>query len=704
MKEVFALDIGTRAVIGLIMQKTEQGFNIIASSRTEHNQRAMYDGQVHDVDEVARAVLKVKQELEAKTGIKLKKVAVAAAGRAICTQTASARREEVFPIIWEKADVVSLEMEAVQNDLRKIGGEVDKGLLHCVGYSTTKQQLEDLAITSLIGQTGKKAEITVIATFLPRSVVNGLIAVLRRIDLEMETLTLEPIAAGQAAIPPDMRRLNLALVDIGAGTADIALTKEGSFFAYGMVPMAGDEVTETLCSHYLLEFREAEKIKKSLAIENKIEISNFFGEKLLLSTDEILEVIKPTVNTIAERLSQEIILLNGGTKPQAVILVGGGSLTPLLKETVAEKMEIPPSRVGIQVRERLASMLGEEEVLSGSDVITPIGIGMTALNNQGLHYYAVSVNGLNIPLFDLQPATVADTLLAAGIQPRSIVARPGAALVYELNGEMKILKGELGKPAEISVNGLPTDLDIITKAGDNINFVPGQAGADAQARIKDVYTVSCQQIIFNGKEEQIRPLILLDGQEVDEDEWLRDGCKLIIKEKNSLFALLRAKGYSLAELNKRVISINGRSQEIPPGLEVEINNQIINQDYIFKNNDRINLKERKIRLKDLDIAAEPMRFLVNGREFYLPPYEKKIFAQGKELSPDDLVVDNMDLRVEGFTRKPILSELFPYLNLEAKTIPGGRLQMSVNGKSADFTTELNPGDRIFVSWVKNAIS
>ncbi|NLM21366.1 MAG: ATPase [Peptococcaceae bacterium] len=703
MKEVFALDIGTRAVIGLIMQKTEQGFNIIASSRAEHTQRAMYDGQVHDVDEVARAALKVKQELEAKTGTKLKKVAVAAAGRAICTQTASARREEIFPIIWEKTDVVSLEMEAVQNALRKIDGELDRGLLHCVGYSTIKQQLEDLAITSLIGQTGKKAEITVIATFLPRSVVDGLIAVLRRIDLEMETLTLEPIAAGQAAIPLDMRRLNLALIDIGAGTADIALTKEGSFFAYGMVPMAGDEVTEALCSHYLLEFQEAEKIKKSLAVENKIEISNFFGEKVLLATDEILEVVKPTVNTIAERLSQEILLLNGGTKPQAVILVGGGSLTPLLRETVAEKMEMPPSRVGIQVRERLSSISGEE-VLSGSDVITPIGIGMTALNNQGLHYYTVSVNGLNIPLFDLQPATVADTLLAAGIQPRSIVARPGAALVYELNGEMKVLKGELGKPAEISVNGLPTDLDTITKAGDIITFVPGQPGKDARAKIKDVYTFSCQQIIFNGKEEQIRPLIFLDGQEVDEDEWLRDGCKLVIKENNSLFALLRAKGFSLSELNKRVISINGRKQEIPAGLEVEINGLIINQDYILKNNDKISLKERKIRLKDLDIEAEPMRFLVNGREFYLPPYEKKIFAQGKELSPDDLVVDNMELRIEGFTRKPILSELFPYLNLEAKTIPGGKLQMSVNGKSAGFTTELNPGDRILVSWVRNAIS
>jgi cell division protein FtsA len=259
MRNVFALDIGTRVVIGLLMSKSESGFEVIASARTEHAQRAMYDGQVHDVDEVARAVLRVKEEIEAKTGKKLKKVAVAAAGRALCTQTASAVREEAFPIAWEKPDVVSLEMEAVQNAMQKIGGAAAKSLLHCVGYSTIKQQLEDLPITSLVGQTGKKGEITVIATFLPRTVVDGLTAVLRRVGLTMESLTLEPIAAGQAAIPADMRRLNLALVDIGAGTADIALTKDGSFYAYGMVPMAGDEVTEAICSHYLLEFQEGER-------------------------------------------------------------------------------------------------------------------------------------------------------------------------------------------------------------------------------------------------------------------------------------------------------------------------------------------------------------------------------------------------------------------------------------------------------------
>jgi hypothetical protein len=99
-----------------------------------------------------------------------------------------------------------------------------------------------------------------------------------------------------------------------------------------------------------------------------------------------------------------------------------------------------------------------------------------------------------------------------------------------------------------------------------------------------------------------------------------------------------------------------------------------------------------------------MRFFLSmGRNSFLPPSEKKFFAKGKELSPEDLLETNMELRIVGFSRKPILSELFPYLNLEMKSMPGGRLQMSVNGKKAEFTTELNQGDRIFVSWVRNAI-
>src|SRR5690625_5489769 len=72
---------------------------------------------------------------------------------------------------------------------------------------------------------GDKATVEVIATFLPQVVVESLLASLERADLTMEALTLEPIAAIHVLIPDSMRRLNIALVDIGAGTSDVAITK-----------------------------------------------------------------------------------------------------------------------------------------------------------------------------------------------------------------------------------------------------------------------------------------------------------------------------------------------------------------------------------------------------------------------------------------------------------------------------------------------
>lgn len=94
-----------------------------------------------------------------------------------------------------------------------------------------------------------------------------------------------------------------------------------------------------------------------------------------------------------------------------------------------------------------------------------------------------------------------------------------------------------------------------------------------------------------------------------------------------------------------------------------------------------------------------MIFTVNGQEFLLPPQQERVISKGKILSPDEEVFDGMELIVEGFSRKPILSELFPYLNLTEQAIPGGRLEMLVNGKAAEFTTPLTQGDRIIIKWV-----
>ena len=99
---------------------------------------------------------------------------------------------------------------------------------------------------------------------------------------------MEPIAASSVVVLPGMRKLNIALVDIGAGTSDVAISRDGSIFAYGMVPMAGDEITEKICEIYLLEFTDGERVKRQLSTKDKVTVDNVLGKTLDVQTSEIL--------------------------------------------------------------------------------------------------------------------------------------------------------------------------------------------------------------------------------------------------------------------------------------------------------------------------------------------------------------------------------------------------------------------------------
>ncbi|WP_337444107.1 cell division protein FtsA [Bacillus coahuilensis] len=262
--KIFALDIGTRSVVGIILQELEGKYEVIDVLSIEHKERAMLDGQIHDVVAVSEVIQDVKMQLERKHG-SLKRVCVAAAGRALKTESASA----VLPIKGKpeltKEDVLHLELSAVQQAQSTAAEQAQESKSHhyyCVGYSVLYYRLDGEDIGNLIDQQGNEASVDIIATFLPRVVVESLISALKRADLEMEALTLEPIAAINVLIPPSMRRLNVALVDIGAGTSDIAITDAGTVIAYGMVPVAGDEITEALSDQFLLDFPLAEKDKK----------------------------------------------------------------------------------------------------------------------------------------------------------------------------------------------------------------------------------------------------------------------------------------------------------------------------------------------------------------------------------------------------------------------------------------------------------
>lgn len=536
--EVFALDIGTRTIVGMVVKKEGDSFRILAQEVMEHDSRVMYDGQIHDIEMVAKSVIKLKKSLEKQLGYKLKKAAVAAAGRAIYTVQATAEKETspYLEITWE--DIKALKADALSNAVKCLSTKKKNANFedyHCVGYSIVNWFLENDPIDNLLGQKGKSISVKIVAIFLPRVVVESLMTVLKRCNMELYSITLEPIAASDVVVLPSMRKLNIALVDIGAGTSDIAISKDGSIVAYGMVPFAGDELTDKICEIFLLDFDEGEKVKRQLSQSNLITVQDILGQTMKLSATEIVDAIKSTIQKLAAKIARKILELNG-KPPAAVICIGGGSLMPKVTEYIAYNLELPKQRVGIKGRESIAFIKGNDN-LSGPFYITPIGIAVNALSGTYLSFIQVYVNNKPVHILGQNHSTILDALLYTGYSSSQIFGKPGMAKTFTLNGKIKIIRGTMAKPGKVFIDGKKADFD--TKIWDKaiIDFTPAEDGKPGRARVKDFITKEYMtNITVNGRDLSIEPIVEVNGKKVDLNYEIPDDAKVVVSKRNMIFS------------------------------------------------------------------------------------------------------------------------------------------------------------------------
>ena len=521
-ERIFALDIGTRSVIGIVAEREADGqLKIIATDRLEHKTRAMLDGQIHDVPQVASIISTVRKMLEKKVG-RLHNAAVAAAGRALYTMTAEAEMDVNGIITAEQQRNLDFAgVQAAQAKLVSSHTVDDPTRYYCVGYSTIRYVLDDSDLRMLVGQRGQKAKAIVIATFLPRQVIDSMQSALHAAGLEMRALTLEPIAAINVLIPVTMRHLNLVLVDIGAGTSDVAITRNGAVVAYGMVPLAGDEITEAISQHFLLDFNVAERIKRQAAKGESVEFTDILGTPCQLTAEQVLEPVMPSIKKLAEAIVKQIIELNSDA-PQAVMLVGGGSLTPKLAEFVADALEMPANRVAVRHPDNVDGVEKLPDVLELPDAVTPLGILKIASINT-LHFFSVYVNGAEYSLFNFRELTVSDALLNAGLNMRKFNGRPGLGLMVTIGQEKKFFPGTLGTLAQITVDGEKADLDTPIHDGSHIKIVPGENGQTPEVRLGDIVSKEPDyRIYINGHEKFLTEYITVNGEEKDAGYLLQD--------------------------------------------------------------------------------------------------------------------------------------------------------------------------------------
>jgi cell division ATPase FtsA len=199
---IYSLDIGTRNVVGMIGKMEDEQFIVIDYEIQSHPERAMFDGQIHDINRVAKVVKSVTSILEKRNEIELKEVAIAAAGRALKTKDVTVEREIDYGKTINQNLIDNIEMEGIQKAQDILDEESNiRTRYYCVGYTSKVYYLDGALIKSPLDHRGTELKVDIIATFLPHIVVDSLYMVIDKANLEVINLTLEPIAAINVAIP-----------------------------------------------------------------------------------------------------------------------------------------------------------------------------------------------------------------------------------------------------------------------------------------------------------------------------------------------------------------------------------------------------------------------------------------------------------------------------------------------------------------------
>ncbi len=694
MNNVFGLDIGTRNVVGTVGYQTDdKEFVVTAQYVREHETRAMLDGQIHDIGRVAKTIKEVKDELEKQTGQPLEEVCIAAAGRVLKTVTTHVEYEYAQESVVTGEDVHTLDLlgiEKAQEALKEVNDTSYK--FYCVGYSTVKFFLNDEVFISLEGHKANKIGEDIIVTFLPEDVVDGLYAAVGQAGLSVANMTLEPIAAINVAIPENYRMLNIALVDVGAGTSDISITRDGSIIAYGMIPHAGDELTEVIVQHFLVDFNMAESIKLQSTTSDTVTYKDIMSIEHTIPAQDVWDVTAPVVDNIAQEVSTKIRELNGDKTVSACFVVGGGGKIHGFTEKLAD------------------------------------------------NFIMVRFNGERIKLYDNNRLTIVDAALQAGFPNDELFPKRGTPINFTVNGVARLVRGEAGDGAVVTMNGKPASINTPLEPNSEIVIEPSTAGEAAVYKISqlDEYNHSVITFIINGRRVSCPRFVQVNGELEPEDYSIRENdvietrnyytvrqiaqfMDLVIDTDQMIFVNNEEAGldtlvyenfsvewktdeYGVARIDNNTYNDTQESDTDEASVLAEQDANSTESDNTVARTSEQMMNQVLDELHD-DFAKEAEASAVPENELpknELPKNDIQEDIQEEDSSENTItvIVNGEPVELSGKDTY-IFVDIFTHISFDLQAGKGRAIATVINGRDAQFSEELHEGDKIELYWKEN---
>ena len=470
-----------------------------------------------------------------------------------------------------------------------------------------------------------------------------------------------------------------------------------------MVPLAGDEVTEAISQRFLLDFNVAEEIKRKATNGEGATFSDILGRNYDLTAEEILMPINEHVGMIANAIAKTIFELNGNEPPQALLLVGGGALSPNLNKLVAEALNMPLDRVAVRKPENVEGIKNIPAALQSPDAATPLGI-LKVASTDTFHFFNVTINDQEVNLFHFRELTVSDAVLSAGIDYKKFNGKPGLGVMITLNGEKKSFPGTMGTFAKIFVNDKPATLD--TPLEDNCRIViePGEDGISALVKIDDVIAIEPTfTVTVNGKDFSVKPKILVNDEVSLPTRILQDGDVVDTKTRRTVGELLRLANFPPA--GKKIhYTLNGNRSHYVCKPDIFLNGDRADISDVPQAGDAIEyvandaIKVGEI-VKDENRAAA-IKIFYNGKEYQIPTATTVLLSVNGRVSNENTIIeDGADIIYEREEKNFVMiSDALLAVNFKPPPASSRMsFEIKVNGVPVDFADPVKSGDHLEVT-------
>ncbi len=378
------LDIGTTKIVAMIGKKNEYGkLEILGVGKSKS--LGVHRGVVNNITQTIQSIQQAILEAENNSGYKINDVVVGIAGQHIRSIQHSdyISRKNPEEVIGDY-DIEQLTCQ-VQNLSMLPGEEIIHALPQEFKIDGQSEILEP------VGMYGARVESSFHIVVGQAASIRNLGRCVKNAGLELTGLTLEPLASSDAVLSEEEKEAGVALIDIGGGTTDLAVFKNGVIRHTAVIPFGGNVITEDIKEGCSIIEKQAELLKTRFGSawpgENKdneiVSIPGLRGrEPKEISLKNLSKIIHARVVEIIEQVYAEIKLYGHDESKKkliaGIVLTGGGSQLQHIKQLV-EYITGMDTRIGYP-NEHLAGNSSEE--LSSPLYATSVGLVMESLRNQ----------------------------------------------------------------------------------------------------------------------------------------------------------------------------------------------------------------------------------------------------------------------------------------------------------------------------------